>query len=74
MPYIVGNCLLRDLLLKRDMTQLELAERLNVAPQQVNHYVQNNRVMSIQTAMNVSRILNCNIEDLYEWKEVGIKE
>lgn len=74
MTYTVGRCLLRELLHRRDMTQAELAERLNVKPQQIQHYIQNNRVMSLKVAKNISVILNCNVDDLYEWVEVGIKE
>lgn len=74
MTYMVGRCLLRELLHTRDMTQVELAEKLNVKPQQIQHYIQNNRVMSLKVAKNISEILNCDIDDLYEWVEVGIKE
>lgn len=74
MTYTVGRCLLRDLLHKNDMSQVELAERLNSSPQQIQHYVQNNRIMSLKVAKNISVILNCDIDDLYEWDEVGAKE
>ncbi|KGR89344.1 helix-turn-helix transcriptional regulator [Lysinibacillus odysseyi] len=74
MTYTVGRCLLRELLHRKDMTQVELAERLNVKPQQIQHYIQNNRVMSLKVAKNISVILNCNVDDLYEWVEVGTKE
>jgi DNA-binding XRE family transcriptional regulator len=30
--------------------------------------------MSLQVAKNIAAILNCNIEDLYEWIEVGNNE
>jgi transcriptional regulator with XRE-family HTH domain len=56
------------------MSQVELAERLNSSPQQIQHYVQNNRIMSLKVAKNISVILNCDIDDLYEWDEVGAKE
>lgn len=74
MTYTVGRCLLRELLHTRDMTQVELAEKLNVKPQQIQHYIQGNRVMSLKVAKNISVILNCDIDNLYEWVEVGIKE
>lgn len=53
------------------MTQVELAEKLSIMPQQIQHYIQNNRVMSLKVAKNISTILNCNIEELYEWIEDG---
>lgn len=74
MAYKVGRCLLRDLLHKADMTQLNLAERLNITEQQINKYVNNRQKMSLQVAKNIASILNCGIEDLYEWIEVGCDE
>ncbi|MDM5231439.1 helix-turn-helix transcriptional regulator [Lysinibacillus pakistanensis] len=71
MTYQVGRCHLRELLLKNDMTQVELAEKLNVMPQQIQHYIQDNRVMSLKVAKNISAILNCTMDDLYEWIEDG---
>jgi len=56
------------------MTQVELAEELNVTVQQINKYVLDKRKMSLQTAANVAFLLGCNIEDLYEWVEVGENE
>lgn len=69
MTYKVVRCLLRDLLRKNGMSQVDLAVKLGVTPQQVQHYVQTNRLMSIEVAMNIASILGCNIEDLYEWKK-----
>lgn len=74
MAYIVGRCLLRKLLHRADMTQLELAEKLNVKEPQINKYVNDRQGMSMQAAKNISAILNCDIEDLYEWIEVGNNE
>lgn len=53
------------------MTQSELATRLGVKVQQINKYVLNKQGMSLEVAYNISRILNCRIEDLYEWNEVS---
>lgn len=74
MTYKVGRCLLRQRLREADMTQVELAEELNVTVQQINKYVLDKRKMSLQTAANVAFLLGCNIEDLYEWVEVGENE
>ncbi|GAA0434682.1 hypothetical protein GCM10008934_25180 [Virgibacillus salarius] len=74
MAYKVGRCLLRDHLEKSKMTQQELANRLNVTFQQVNKYVLDRQKMSLQVAKNIASILNCHIDDLYEWIEVGYKE
>lgn len=55
------------------MDQSELADLLNVKVQQVNKYVLNKQKMSIQVAKNISTILNCTIEDLYEWELVDLE-
>ena len=74
MAYTVGRCLLRELLDNAKMEQVELAKRLNVKPPQINKYVNNVQGMSYEVAKNISTILNCNMEDLYEWEEVGENE
>lgn len=51
------------------MSQTELAELLDVRVQQINKYALNKQKMSLQVAKNISSILNCDIDDLYEWKE-----
>lgn len=67
MAYSVERCLLKELLRKRGMTQAKLAELMEISPQQIQHYVQTNRVMSLVVAKNISAILGCSIDDLYEW-------
>lgn len=74
MAYKVGRCLLRDLLDEAKMEQTELARRLNVTPPQINKYVNDVQGMSYEIAKNISSILKCNMEDLYEWHEVGRNE
>lgn len=74
MAYKVGRCLLRELLNEAKMEQVELARKLNVAPPQINKYVQDVQGMSYEVAKNISSILKCNMEDLYEWEEVGENE
>lgn len=71
MPYRVGRCLLADLLKKAGMTQQELALKLNVPKQQINKYVHNRQQMAYKTAREIAQILNCSMEDLYEWKPVN---
>ena len=56
------------------MSQTELAKRLGVTRQQINSYMDNERIMTLQTAKNISDIVGCSIEDLYEWIEVGDNE
>jgi transcriptional regulator with XRE-family HTH domain len=48
------------------MSQQELAERINKSKQIISRYVNNQTVMSYETALNIAKILNCEMEDLYE--------
>ena len=74
MAYKVGRCLLREILHNSSMDQVDLADKMNVTPQQINKYVRNTQRMSLEVAFNISLILNCEIKDLYVWDEVGNKE
>ncbi|WP_028392758.1 helix-turn-helix transcriptional regulator [Bacillus cihuensis] len=69
MAYRVGKCLLRYHLTRNRMTQQELADRIGVTKQTISKYVHNSQVMSYQTALNISKVLDCQMEDLYEIKE-----
>lgn len=73
LAYKVKRCLLRELLRKSDMEQRELADLLNVTVQQINKYVLDKQKMSIQVAKNIAFILNCTIDDLYEWEWVDLE-
>jgi transcriptional regulator with XRE-family HTH domain len=63
-----GKCLLRLRLKQAKMTQRQLAERVNLSPQMISHYIFNRKVMNLETAKAIADVLNCNIEDLYEWE------
>jgi DNA-binding XRE family transcriptional regulator len=65
--YDVGKCLLADRLLQARLSQQELAEKLGVTRQQINHYSTNRRTMTLPVAKNIAFILQCEIDDLYEW-------
>ncbi len=69
LAYKVGRCLLRAKLNKKGMTQQELANKLGITVQQINKYVLNRQRMSIEVAGNIAFILNCHIEELYEWRK-----
>ncbi|UYB50140.1 helix-turn-helix domain-containing protein (plasmid) [Lysinibacillus capsici] len=73
LAYKVKRCLLRELLRKADMEQRELADLLNVTVQQINKYVLDKQNMSIQVAKNIAFILNCTIDELYEWEWVDLE-
>jgi DNA-binding XRE family transcriptional regulator len=67
LAYKVGRCLLSLRLKEAGMDQTDLAYRLNVTKQQINKYATNRQRMSLETAKNISSILGCSMEDLYEW-------
>lgn len=69
MAYKVGRCLLKDLLTQNKMSQSDLASLMDVTVQQINKYVLGGQKMHIETAKNISAILKCSMEDLYEWIE-----
>lgn len=72
--YKAGRCLLQSILDDARMTQSELAEKMGVDKQQINRFARNGQKMHIESAYNISVILNCHIEDLYEWVETGDNE
>jgi DNA-binding Xre family transcriptional regulator len=74
--YEVGKCLLSDLLQEKRMTQQDLANRLGVSRQQIKHYTSEKkpRIMTLHIAKNIATILDCNIEDLYEWIPVEVRK
>lgn len=77
MAYQVGRCLLRNRLQEARMSQNELATKMSVTRQQINKYVNASDppvIMTLPVAKNIASILRCNIEDLYEWIEVGDNE
>ncbi|MBU5214513.1 helix-turn-helix domain-containing protein [Heyndrickxia oleronia] len=68
MAYRIGKCLLSERLRQVGMSQAQLAEKMKVTRQQVNKWATDTQGMSLETAKNVSNILNLDkIDDLYEW-------
>ncbi|MNG18999.1 helix-turn-helix protein [compost metagenome] len=67
----IGRCLLKDLLNKRKMTQQQLADLTGINKGQINEYISGKRqTMTLMTAMKISTVLNCHIEDLFAWKVI----
>lgn len=64
-----GKCLLSLILIRKGMTQVDLAVKTNIRPQQLSTYMNNKTVMSLPNARKIALALNCRIEDLYEWNE-----
>jgi transcriptional regulator with XRE-family HTH domain len=48
------------------MSQQELADRVNKTKQTISRYVNNQSIMSYETAVNIASELNCEMGELYE--------
>jgi DNA-binding Xre family transcriptional regulator len=58
---------LNSLLLKNKTTLDVLEQNTNISKEQLQDY-SSKKVMSLNSAMTISKELKCQIEDLYEWK------
>jgi len=65
--YRPGRCLLRDLLVECGFTQTMLADKSGYDKSHISKYVQGKQEMTLGTARTFAQILNCTIDDLYEW-------
>lgn len=68
--YKVGRCRIQDLLDAKGMTQQELAAKTGMSKQFINDKVRNLRGkhgMWIDSAKKIAAVLDCHIDDLYEW-------
>jgi transcriptional regulator with XRE-family HTH domain len=70
MAYRAGICLLRRRLSAAGITQKDLAERVNLSPQMISHYISGRKIMSLENARSISAVLSCTMEDLYDWEYV----
>ena len=68
LPY-VGRCLLKQLLEQKRMTASELANKSEISLQRISDYKSNRRGMSLTNARKIAQVLNCYIDDLYDWSE-----
>ncbi|MEH7438476.1 helix-turn-helix transcriptional regulator [Neobacillus drentensis] len=57
---------LKALLSKNGMDLVGLEKNTNIPQSQLNDYL-SKKVMSLNSAMTISKELNCKIEDLYVW-------
>ena len=56
---------LKIYMIKKEMTQAELAEKLDVSQQQVNNWVTGRSVPKMKMLLEITDMLNCTIDDLY---------
>lgn len=50
-----------------EMSQAEFARRIGVSEAYVSQVIKGKTTFSLLKAKHASDVLNCNIEDLYEW-------
>ncbi|MGW8786563.1 helix-turn-helix domain-containing protein [Heyndrickxia sporothermodurans] len=63
---------LNTLLLQNNMDLEVLEQNTKIPKSQLEDYL-SKKVMNLNTAMTISKELNCQIEDLYEWKTISKK-
>ena len=51
------------------MTQSELSEKTGITESQISLYISEKRKMSYLSAVKISFVLKCHVEDLYVWEE-----
>lgn len=49
------------------MSQQQLSEKSSTPKSQISEYINNKHVMSIEKSKNISDVIGCHVEDLYEW-------
>lgn len=64
--YKVGKCLLHIHLRRKRWSQQDLADRVGKTKQTISRYINNQSIMSYETAVNIASALDCDMEDLYE--------
>jgi putative transcriptional regulator len=66
----LGDCRIKKLLKRADLTQVELAEATGLPHKYINDKANNRgpRGMTIVNAKKIATVLGCSIDDLYEWK------
>lgn len=65
---LVGRCLLKERLNERKISRSQLMDITGMTNQQISNYINNEQVMSLKTCRKIAYAINCDIEELYEWK------
>jgi transcriptional regulator with XRE-family HTH domain len=63
-----GRSRLPELLALKNMSQAEFARRINTSEAYISQIISNNRRFGLLKAKRAARILDCVIDDLYEWE------
>ena len=68
MAFLLGECLLLDILKANNMTQAKFARKMGCSRQYVNQLISGDAVMSLEFAINAALVLNCQVIDFYVLK------
>ncbi|WP_062231984.1 helix-turn-helix domain-containing protein [Fictibacillus sp. FJAT-27399] len=60
---------LKSLIADKNMKIQALSKKTNISVDQLNDY-QSKKIMSLSNAMTIAKELDCQIEELYDWKKV----
>ena len=69
MAKVVGTCFIKERLAEIPMLQSELAEALGLHEQYIGKYVQGTIAPSIFRALQIARVLQCDVNDLYRLED-----
>jgi len=69
MAKVVGTCFIKERLAEIPMLQSEFAEALGLHEQYVGKYVQNRVAPSIFRALQMARVLQCDVNGLYQLED-----
>lgn len=64
------KCTMKIPLFRKGLSQTELAEVMEVSPQQVNNWVSGRVIPKMDTLLKLSEVLECTINDFYELEDL----
>lgn len=62
-----GRCLLQYWISRKGWTQSEYARRSSTSKRVISHFCNNERIMKPEDLYVASLLLDCRMEDLFEW-------
>jgi transcriptional regulator with XRE-family HTH domain len=65
MAFLLGECLLLEILNEKGMSQAEFARRMDCSRQYVSQLISGDATMSLQFAINASFLLDCDYRRFY---------
>ncbi|TYS64478.1 helix-turn-helix transcriptional regulator [Sutcliffiella horikoshii] len=63
------KCRLKEWIAKSKRTQADIAKEMGLTDQQLSNWVTGRSVPPLKKAMQIAKILGCDISDIWEWEE-----